>query len=62
MISMRVLLTFVRVVRIGSKSTLLCVCQKLLVFSVSTEIDMVLVMVEIGLISVWAIELKLILV
>ena len=40
----------------------LCACRKLFVFSVSMEIDLVLVMVvEIYLISVCGVELKLIL-
>ena len=37
-----------------------CVGRKLLVFSVSMEIDLVFVMVEIDLISMWGIELDLI--
>ena len=45
----------------GSKLTLfLCAGRKLLVFSVSMEIDLVFVMVEIDLISMWGIELDLI--
>ena len=46
----------------GSKLTLiLCACHKLLVFSVSMEIDLVLVMVvEKDLISVCGVELELI--
>ena len=45
----------------GSRLTLfLCAGRKLLVFSVSMEIDLVFVMVEIDLISMWGIELDLI--
>ena len=45
----------------GSKLTFLCAGRKVLVFSVSMEIDLVLVMVvDIDLISVWGIELDLI--
>ena len=46
----------------GSKLTFLCAGRKVLVFSVSMEIDLVLVMVvEIDLISVCGIELELVL-
>ena len=42
----------------GSNLTLFSwVCRKLLVFSVSMEIDLVFVIIEIDLISVWGIEL-----
>ena len=45
----------------GSKSTLfLCADRHLCVFSVSTEISLVFVIIEIDLISVWGIELDLI--
>ena len=41
----------------GSKLTLfLCACRKLLVFSVSIKINLVFVIFEIDLISVWGIE------
>lgn len=47
-------------VRVSKLTLFLCSCRKLLVCSVSMEIDLVLVMVEIDLISAWGIELELI--
>ena len=45
-------------VRGSTLTSFLCVGRKLFVLSVSTEIDLVFVMVEIDLISAWGTKLK----